>query len=118
MNTSAKKNVNKYNHFDERATICDYADEAVKIGERLRQLRGSLSVKEFSNKLADAKYAVEPQVIRKYENGCTRIPSDFLYVLAKEFQVDITYILTGRTTFDANLRAELAQLSEKYPIEK
>ena len=113
MSTSSKmkERINK------RAKKCGYSDEMENIGARMKEKRGSCSLTKFSNKLNDVKYELDPATISKYESGYTRIPSDLLYVLAKQFQWDINYILTGddHSTPDPMLRKELEKLSRKYP---
>ena len=116
MNTSEKKKEERES-IKERAKECGYSDEQKRIGARMKEYRGSCTLEEFTEKLSFVNYILEPSTISNYEYGRTRIPSDLLYVLAKEFQWDINYILTGndRSKPDPMLRKELEELSRKYP---
>lgn len=119
MKTSAKKRES----IKERAKKCGYSTEKWGIGARMREVRGSCTLEEFVDKLSKVNYKLEPSTISKYESGSTRIPSDLLYVLAKKFDCDINYILTGNDRSnpdtdpnpDTMLRKELEALSRKYP---
>ena len=116
MNTSAKKKEERES-IKERAKNCGYSAEMWDIGARMREFRGSCTLEEFVSKLSKVNYELEASTISKYESGSTRIPSDLLYVLAKKFDCNINYILTGddRSNTDPMLRKELEALSRKYP---
>lgn len=108
MKTSAKmkKSTN-------RAVECKYSEEAGNIGDRIREFHESKTQREFCDDLSKVGYVTSVPTISKYENGESKIPSDFLWVLAHYFECDVNYLLTGKKVKDIELREKISHLLQK-----
>lgn len=86
----------------------------IKIGERVRKLRGKQSRREFAE-----AFLVAPSSLARWENGETAPDLGFIVRLSGAYQVDVEWIITGKDSTTKNGKAtashHLAYL-DKMPL--
>lgn len=70
----------------------------MKLGERIKFIRGSLSLSDFSRKLSqNSKNVNFPTTnLSKYEKGIVYPSYNFFLALNEVFDVDLNWVITGR----------------------
>lgn len=69
-----------------------------KLGDRIKIIRGNLSLSEFGEKLSmNSKNVIfDKSHLSKYERGLVRPGTDFYIALSETFFIDLNWLLTGK----------------------
>ena len=89
----------------------------VKMGKRLQELRESknLTQMEFANWLADNGFEKSCATISKYENGGAPIPFIVIWLLVKEYGIEVIEAFWGKKINDADeLRRKVQTVLDEY----
>ena len=65
------------------------------LGERIKEVRGSMSQKEFGD-----KFGVTANTLRGYENDSVSPGADFIVKICKEYSIDYSWLLVGEGQLD------------------
>ena len=67
----------------------------MSLGERIKEVRGSMSQKEFGD-----KFGVTANTLRGYENDSVSPGADFIVRICKEYSIDYSWLLVGEGQLD------------------
>lgn len=77
----------------------------IKIGERLQEVRGTMSKAEFSGALG-----IHSNSLANYESGKRALDVIVVSRLIERFKVDAGWLITGHATDDGDCQTAIAQI--------
>lgn len=82
----------------------------VEVGKRLREARRNLGYKQIN--FAYTLHVTEEHY-RKYESGATGLSAEKLHILFEKYNIDPTYLVTGKRAMDFDLERYIANCDKE-----